>query len=213
MLLAAHGQCVVRVPDPDYPFRMVAIDAVNVNRIAKMWKSADGVNFVYLRQLTDGYNDSFVSIVVRGSLLKIFLRTRDGQIRTIGTIYTDIDGNRYNGAHNNQISLGSMTNQLYQASASLLDDRRELLLPTLYNPADHTEAVGCLILNGPSCKAVSLDTSAVMPSSVKSIYFASGLINIGRKTYAYYSAQNTDHDHLVIGTTKSVIRRVEIAVS
>lgn len=210
---AVHGQCVVKVQDADYPFRMVGIDAVNANRIAKLWKSADGVNWTLIRQITEGYNDSFVSCIVRGNLLKIFLRNRQNQIRTIGVITTDLDGNRLDSTYTTEIDLNDANNQPYQASASAIDVRRELLLPTLYNPSTSAETVGCFILDGGYLQQKEINVSSVIPSDVKSIYFASGLVNIGVKTYAFYSTRNSDHDHFVMGTTKSAIRRIEVSVA
>lgn len=208
-----HGQSVVKVPDADYPFRMVGIDAVNSGRIAKLWKSTDGINWEFVRQLTNGYNDSFVSCIVRGNLLKIFLRNRQNEIRTMAIITTDLDGNNQNSSYINEISFNDATQQPYQASASIIDERRELLLPTIYNPTNSEETVWALILDGGWCERKELNTSKVITSDVKSIYFASGLVNIGLKTYAYYSTRNSDHEHFKMGTTKSAIKRIEVTIA
>ena len=210
---AIHGQCVVRVQDANYPFRMVGIDAVNSRRIAKIWKSADGINWTLIRQITDGYNDSFVSVIVRGNLLKIFLRNRQNEIRTIGIITTDLDGNRLDSTYTTEINLNDANNQPYQASASAIDDRKELLLPTLYNPSTSAETVGAFILDGGLLQQKEINASAVITSGVKSIYFASGLVNIGLKTYAFYTTRSSDHDHFSMGSTKSAIRRIEVSVA
>lgn len=210
---STHGQCVVRVPDATNPFRMVTIKGTDANRIAQLWKSADGINWTLHRQISGGYNDSFVSVIVRGNLLKIFLRNRDGELRTIGIITTDLDGNRQCSDYVTEISTHDATQHLYQASASILDDRRELLLPTVYNPTTSAETVKAIILDGQNCDIKDIDTSAVMPATVKSIYFGAGLVDIGRKTYAFYSTRDTDHEHFVSGTTKSAIRRIEVEVT
>lgn len=210
---STHGQCVARVPDADNPFRMVSIKGTDANRIAQMWRSPDGINWTLHRQISSGYNDSFVSVIVRGNLLKIFVRNRQGETRTIGVITTDLDGNRHDESYVLEILSESATQQLYQASASILDDHRELLLPTVYNPSTSAETVKAMILNNQAAEYKTLDVSAVMPSDVKSIYFGSGLVNIGLKTYAFYSTRNSDHEHFVLGTTKSAIRRVEVNVA
>ena len=210
---STHGQCVVKVQDETYPFRMVAIDAVNSGRIAKFWKSEDGINWEYVRQLTNGYNDSFVSCVVRGNLIKIFLRSRKNGIRTMAMITTDIDGNVLNSTNVNEIDFQDITTQPYQASASAIDEKRELLLPTIYNPTTSEETVWALILNGSWYEKKDLNVSKVITSDVKSIYFGSGLVNIGLKTYAFYSTRNSDHDHFSMGTTKSAIKRIEVEIT
>lgn len=210
---STHGQCVVKVPDATYPYRMVAINGTDANRIANLWCSADGINWTLLRQITDGYNDSFVSVIVRGNLLKIFLRNRHDGVRSIGIITTDLDGNRQDSGYTTDILSESANAQLYQASASILDERRELLLPTVYNASTSKETVGCFILNGWDCAQKTINYSAVMPSGVESIYFGSGLVDIGRDTYAFYSTRDTDHEHFIAGTTKSAIRRIKVSVS
>lgn len=210
---STHGQCVVLVPDADNPFRMVTIVASGSTRYTWLWKSADGINWTRFRQLTDYRNDSFVSVIVRGNLLKIFIRNRQGETRTVGVITTDLDGNRHDESYVLEILSESETQQLYQASASILDDHRELLLPTIYNPNTSAETVAAMILNNQSAEYKTLNVSAVISSDVKSIYFSSGLVNIGLKTYAYYSTRDSDHEHFVLGTTKSAIKRIEVNVS
>ena len=204
-----HGACVVKVPDKDYPFRMIGVIGTDSDRITKMWKSADGINWSLLRQITDGYNDSFTSCVVRGNMLKIFLRTRDATGRAVGVVCTDLDGNRYCGSWNYEFSLEDAKHQIYQASASALDDKREILLPTIYNPNTSEQDVYCFILDGDNLKKVTLDTSSVITNDVKSIYFGCGMVDIGRKMYAFYTTRDTDHDHTT-SSTKSAIRRVEV---
>lgn len=208
-----HGQCVVRVPDDSYPYRMVGGVSISGTVKAKIWKSADGINWTLIRQISDTKNDSFVSCIVRGNLLKIFLRNRIDDVRSIGIVTTDLDGNRHDSVYVNEIPSPGATQQYYQASASVLDDKRELLLPTIYNPNTSEETVGCMILDGGYCDTKTISTSAVIDASVKSIYFASGLVNIGFKTYAFYSTRNADHDHFSMGTTQSAIKRIEVKVS
>lgn len=210
---SVHGQCVVRVPDNSYPYRMVGGVSISGTVKAKIWKSADGINWTLIRQISDTKNDSFVSCIVRGNLLKIFLRNRQNDIRTIGIITTDLDGNRLDSTYSAEINLNDVNNQPYQASASAIDVRRELLLPTLYNPSTSAETVGCFILDGGYLQQKEINVSAVIPSDVKSIYFSSGLVNIGFKTYAFYSTRSSDHDHFVMGTTTSAIRRIEVSVA
>ena len=207
---STHGHCVVKVQDDINPFRMLTVDGNSNNREVKFWTSPDGINWTYKKKITNGYNDNFISCVVRGNLLKIFLRTRDNCGRAVGTIITDINGNRFNSSWTNKLSLGNLTTQLYQASASIWDDKREILFPTVYNPTTSAESIRCLILNGDKCEQVNIDTSNIMPNTIKSIYVSPGIINIGNKCYLYYSDQTTDHEHLALGTTVSRIRRIEI---
>jgi hypothetical protein len=207
---STHGQCVVKVPDATNPYRMLSINGMHADRVARIWKSADGINWTLIKNITAGYNDSPVSCVVRGNTLKIFLRTRNYYGRAIAILYTDLDGNPLLSNWNTEISLELYTSQLYVAAASMIDDKRELLLPTVYNPLDSTETVRAFLLNGTFCKELALDTDAIIDDNVKSIYFASGLVPIGLKTYAFYETRDADHDHYSQGTTKSAIRRIEI---
>ena len=210
---STHGQCVVKVPDDNYPFRMVCTRGTNTDRVAQLWKSSDGItDWTLVRTITNGYNDSQAAVVVRGNYLKIFLRTRDPQtgVREIGIIVTDFDGNRLLSRWTNVISTKDSTKQLYVAAASAIDDRREILLPTVYNSSDSTEYVGCFIVDGDKSHYRELDMTAIMPSDVKSIYFGPGLVDIGLKTYAFYETRDSDHENFVAGTTKSAIRRVEV---
>ena len=205
---STHGHCVVRLSESE--FRMVTIDASGANRIAKIWKSSDGINWTVIRQITDGYNDSMVSCVLRGNLLKIFLRTRNSYGRAIGVITTDIDGNRTTASWDSVLSLNDSAAQLYQASASILDDKCELLIPTVYNPNTSVQYVMGVIVDDDVCQPVYMNNNTVMDNNVKSIYFASGIVDINRKTYAYYVTRDSDHEHFVMGTTKSAIKRIEI---
>jgi len=208
-----HGHSVVKVPDNDFPFRMVATTFITgANYVVAIWKSADGVHWTKIRNLTSGGNDSPVSCVVRGNALKIFYRENVENIREISVMITDLDGNLYNSYRSCHIGTATATKQYYQASASPLDDKREILLPTLYNSNNYKQTVGCVILDGGRYTEVPLDASIVVTSDVKSIYFASGIVNIGLKTYAFYETRDSDHNSFTLGTTKSAINRIEIKV-
>lgn len=203
------GHSVVKVPDPDYPYRMVAMQAVP-DRVAQLWKSADAVHWTLIRTITNGYNDSQASVVVRGNLLKIFLRTRNSYGRVIGIITTDLEGNRQISRWTSIITSTNYWQQLYTSAAAPLDDHREILFPTIYNPSTSEEKVGCIIVDGGKAEFKELDLSAIMPNDVKSIYIGPGIVDIGLKTYLYYETRDSDHEHAVIGTTRSAYRRIEI---
>ena len=211
---STHGQCVVKVPDAEYPYRMIACTTYeNRTYTPCVYKSEDGVNFTFVRALTGGGNDSPISCVVRGNLLKIFIRvTNTSGYRSICIMETDLDGNIY---HNGVVNISSTeeTHQLYQASAAILDDKREIMFPTIYNPINAEETVECYIIDGGFMKQVTINATQIVADDVKMIIPASGLVCIGLYTYLYYSIRDTDHQHFVKGTTHSKIRRARVLLS
>lgn len=210
-----HGHCVVQVNDNTNPFRMFACSYLGGNIYALcMFKSSNGIDWTYSKTISGGSHDSPVSVIVRGNLLEVFCRTYgpDNYGRAIGVVYCDIDGNKYSPVHR-AISLLNADTQLYQASASILDDRRDLLLPTIYNPNTLQETVGCLILDGGHYSQKEIDVSNIITNDVKSIYFASGVVDIGGNIYKYYETRDTDHGHLSLDTTISKIMRVQLIMN
>ena len=210
-----QGQCVVKVQDSENPFRMIVLitegQAYNVPAI---YKSSDGVHWTKIRTLTTGDNDTPISCVVRGNLLKIFIRKFYGSTgRAVGIIYTDLDGNLVNYGVNNIITTENYSKQIYQPAASMIDDHREILIPTMYNENDYSQWIEVILLDGNNWTFKTVDTSKVVTSDVKSIYFGAGLVNIGLKTYAYYEDRDSDHEHYTPGTTKSAIRRIEVRIT
>lgn len=205
---ANHGACVCVVNDTVYPFRMFGVIATDNNKPVKMWRSSDGANFEEVTTISNGYNDSFISCVVKGNLIKLFLRTRTTNGRAIGIVNVDYDGNIIFNKWSGIISNNDINNQFYQASASRFNDSKEILLPTVYNPITSEETVNCLILSDDNCKKIEIDTDTFITNDVKSIYFGN-IVSVGLQTFAYYTIRDTDHEH-TSSNTVSKIMRVEI---
>lgn len=110
-----------------------------------MWKSKDGVHFEQERESLKEMHDTQVSIIVRGNVLNVYLRMRENggnTTRQIGVMYIDLDGN----------ILSPPTTLLgdghYQAAASIIDERRELLLPTYFDEKNDKNWYDAYIVEG-----------------------------------------------------------------
>ena len=148
---SAGGMDITKVQDPVYPFRMignVTIDGVRDGLLTEsrakivttmyMWKSADGVNWIEVGEVSESWYDSQYSVIAKGDVLKIYCRLRykesngnkNDYIRTIGVMYTDLDGNIITPANT------LFGESLYCSGAFKIDDKRELLIPTWYGGQD-----------------------------------------------------------------------------
>lgn len=191
------GAQVFKVMDNEYPYRMLASYRTASNPDTRLYKSADGVNFSLVRVVFDYYMDNQVSCIVKGNIVKVYCRWRsdvDGVStsanthRWLGVFTMDIDGN---------VILPPTTfggRFFYQASAAVLDDRREVMFPTVYNSETDTQWIHCYIVEGRNMTRIPLDTSSMIESDEKSYYVAPGLINVGNDMYLYMSCRTTSHN-------------------
>lgn len=205
------GVQVFKVPDNEFPFRMLA----SYNRDETvMYKSADGVNFTKIRTVFPYYCDNQVSCIVRGNIVKVYIRWRSdingestvsSDYRFIGVCTLDIDGN----------VIAPPTTffglNLYQASASILDDRREIAFPTRYLPTpSDTQSIQCFIIDGKKVYRRDFDTANLIANDELSFYVAPGLVDIGGEMYLYMSARTAKHNSFSQATTVCRIKRVRV---
>ena len=161
---------VVRVPDFEYPFRMIANEWINKDRYKNdtqmcMWKSKDGINFVEKTIILPSKHDTQPSVIVKGNILKIYLRLRGPhniRNRHVGYMYVDLSG----------VIIAPPTllseDLYYSSSASQLDENREILFPTFFDerkPSEnHYEAC---IVEGNKIFKLNVDMSVLCHDSDK----------------------------------------------
>ena len=177
---------VVKVCDSEYPFRMVSSKWHNS---INMYRSADGITWELIRTYTR-YYDSCPTLIVRGDVIKIYMRRRDvdtKQIRYIGVATVDLNGNL----------IGQPTiffgKYLYNGGGSRLDDRREILFPTYFNADDSEAHLTCFVVDGDKITPQEVDFSNIITSNDKWME-AYGIVNIGESMYLFLRLSNGLHD-------------------
>lgn len=204
------GIDVVKVNDPIYPYRMIGSKGKNMAQTICLWKSKDGVHFEQMRVLLNAKYDSKVSIIVRGNVLKVYLRMRENggnTTRQIGVMYIDLEGN----------VLSPPTtlfgDYYYQAGASIIDDRRELLLPTYYDEKSDKNWYDAFVVDG--TKIIHLDTNInealINPEKDGWGIVCPKIITIGFEQYIYYMQWNYTHGKKMIGNENE--KKTEIRCS
>lgn len=195
------GVCVVKVQDSEYPFRMFGS---KWHESWSMYKSADGVNWTKIRQY-NYYYDTQMSAIVRGSQIKVYMRMRNGTGRLdryVGVMTTDIDGNLLAPP---TIFFGKY---LYNAAASPLDDRREILFPSFYNVDGNEMYLKCYVVDGKNIYPKNVDFSNIITSADKTMYVAPNLVNIGDDYYIFYFV--TDQPHTSSNTRVSTMKMAKV---
>ena len=195
------GVCVVKVQDSEYPFRMFGS---KWHESWSMYKSADGVNWTKIRQY-NYYYDTQMSAIVRGSQIKVYMRMRNGTGRLdryVGVMTTDIDGNLLAPP---TIFFGKY---LYNAAASPLDDRREILFPSFYNVDGNEMYLKCYVVDGKNIYPKNVDFSNIITSADKTMYVAPNLVNIGDDYYIFYFV--TDQPHTSSNTRTSTMKMAKV---
>ena len=203
---------VVKVQDPQYPYRLIANVFINPEKYINdtqlcMWKSSDGVNFIDMVVLLPSKHDTQPSIIVKGNLLKVYIRLRgedDFRKRHIGYMYVDLEGNLI--APPTKLS----DDLYYTSAASSLDEQREILFPTYwdqYKPQEnHYEA--CIVENNRLFK-LDVDMSVLSSGDDKWGMVCPHIITINHEQYIAYQQANFDHE----GRTDSREKRVELRLS
>lgn len=186
MMRDCIGECVVRVQDEEYPYRMIG---QKWHTSATLYKSADAVHWEAVKTWPY-YFDNQVSIIVRGNMLKVYMRMRNGtnrEDRYLGIVYMDIWGNLivpptiYFGRYQ------------YWAAASAIDDHREIMFPTYYNASDTTAYLTCFVVDGLKVYPKDVDFSNICPNDGKWVE-ASNIVNINNEWYLYYGVSTYLHD-------------------
>lgn len=201
-------QDVVKVLDSEYPFRMIASKGPDtMSQTVNMWKSKDGIHFEQMRVLLNAKHDTQVSVIVRGNILKVYLRMRKNggnSTRQIGVAYFDLDGNILSPATT------LFGDNYYQAGASILDDRRELLLPTYFDEKNDKSWYDAYIVEGTNISHVDTNINEALLNSEKDGWgtICPKIITIGFDQYIYYVQRNYTHAGKLIG--KESDKKVEI---
>lgn len=206
-------QDIVKVMDTEYPFRMIGSKGPSSNPFTQtiyMWKSKDGIHFEQEREILKEMHDTQVSIIVRGNVLKVYLRMReDGSntTRQIGVMYIDLDGNilsppttLFGGGY-------------YQAAASIIDDRRELLLPTFFDEKNDKNWYDAFIVEGTKITHINtnINDALLNPEKDGRGNICPKIITIGYDQYIYYVQRNSSHARVLIGNETK--KKYEIRMS
>lgn len=203
---------VVKVQDPVYPFRMIANEWINQDKYRNdtqlcMWKSKDGVNFEEKVVLLPSKHDSQPSVIVRGNILKIYLRLRgkdDLRKRHVGYMYVDTDG----------VMIAPPTllsdDLYYTSGASILDNNREILFPTyfdqMYPEKNHYES--CIVENNHMHK-IEADMSVINKEGDRWGMICPHIITINHAQYIAYHQANFDHS----GNMNAKVKKTEFRLS
>lgn len=203
---------VVKVQDPEYPFRMIANEWINQDKYRNdtqlcMWKSKDGVNFEDKVVLLASKHDTQPSVIVRGNVLKIYIRLRgkdDLRKRHVGYMYVDTDGV--------MIAPPTLLSEdlYYTSGASILDNNREILFPTYFNQKypEHNHYESCIVENNHMNK-IEADMSVLNKEGDKWGMISPHIITINHAQYIAYHQANFDHS----GNTDERIKRTEFRLS
>lgn len=204
---------VFQVQDADYPYRLLCTYRTANNPDTRLYKSANGVNFELVRVIFPYYNDNQPSCIVRGNVIKVYCRQRsdytgivknDKTMRWVGVYTLDLDGN----VISPPTTFFGMN--IYQASASILDERREVMFPTYYNFNVDEQTIRCYIVDGLKIKRIPFDTSNLIdPTTDQSYYVAPNIVTIGNKNYIYMTARTTKHNAFNTSNVTRV-KRVEV---
>lgn len=187
---------VFKVQDSRYPYRLICNYGVGTRDRIRLYKSADAVNFIFVRDILMGNYDSQLSAVDKGGMVKVYLRlrtaTQSSQTgnRQIGYFYMDYDGNLIAPP-----TLAFDAESLYNAAAMPLDDHRDILFPTHYDADADAQDLRCYIIDSNSVKQVQVNTSKIISSSYQTFYVSPmGIVQIGNDQYIFYMARTTQHD-------------------
>ena len=203
-------QVIFHVQDETNPYRMIANDA-SYNMM--LYKSPDAIHFDFEhgKKCCNGTRDCQVSAIVRGNIIKLYVRgvrydeLHPNGTRAVDVAYCDIDGNIVSPA-----VVALPVNSLYQASASYLDDHREILFPSFYNDnrpttqpggmgGDDSMALRCYIVSGDNYQEVQLDTSRILTNADKAVYVSPYLIDINNNLYFLMCVNNKTHNEPYAG--------------
>jgi hypothetical protein len=103
----------------------------------------------------------------------------------------------------------------YNAPLAILDDRREIIFPTLYQGENYPSIANCYIIDGTKVRQLTLDNDFLLNSGDsehpwRSIWFVGGLFYENNKFYAYYNAFDVVHNQLASPNANGRLYRIEV---
>lgn len=163
---------VIKVPDIEYPFRMMANKLVDVsnytNKTQVFWyKSKDGINWENEMMIIDAKLDSLPSMILDGNLIKVYHRLRGTNIknRLIGYFYIDLEGNIV------KPITKLMDNLCYNSAILPLSGSRHMILPTYYKDESPTDdSLTCFEVDTNNNVMVNNSFIGQLNTKIKNIY-------------------------------------------
>ena len=172
-----------------------------------MWKSKDGVNFEDKVVLLPSKHDTQPSVIVRGNMMKIYLRLRGPERigeRHVGYMYVDLEGN--------MITPPTLLSDdlYYTSAASILDESRDILFPTYFDQKhpDHNHYEACIVEDNNLYK-IDADMSVLTRDEDKWGMVCPHIITINHSQYIAYHQANFDHE----GVTEARVQKTEFRLS
>lgn len=192
-------QSVFKVPDNEYPFRLIGNEGRNN---LKMWKSKDGITFTDKKDIVDGWHDTQNTGVVQGDRIKVYIRLWNPTFtnRQNGVVYVDFEGNQLTEV----VKLAG--DYLYNSAPLQIDEKYEILLPSFLNnregPND-TSHIKAYLLDGYYSKEIDCDLTSKLGDDVGWCLVAPYLITIGGENYIGFITSSATHDTYL--TTPSMV--------
>lgn len=212
--------CIVRVPDNEYPYRMIGqkttpppSGTLTVKEMW-MWKSADCFSWVEMNKIVNGRYDTATSAIVCGQVIKLYIRNWDHSIpsgnnkdRRIGRAYVDIWGNLLTPPH---FFFG---NYLYNAGASKIDDRRELLLPTYFdwNVTNVQDIeLRSYLVDGDDVKEITTNINDALTASEKWAWVMAGQVSVNCEQYVSMTTAERYHNDKTVAKSGIYLVKVQM---
>lgn len=207
-------QSVCYIEGDEYPFRLVGNVWEDDRYKLCMWFSKDGINFDRRKVLIeDRKHDSQCALVPGKDCIKLYFRQSvklgpGNYDRRIVLCHIDYEGNvlddyKFISGH-----------YLYNSSASRIDDRYDLLLPTFFNNAPgmgDSCRFTAYIQDGLYSHEIDCPLNDYVEEDEKWAITAPGILHRDGKSYIGYSTRNTSHDEGRIDL--STYKLVEISIS
>lgn len=201
---------VFKVPDKDYPYRIIGNQNYDGVKTLVMLKSSDGIHFDdKSKKVLSSKNDSQVSCIVEGKLIKIYLRMRVTG-RNLGVMYCDFDGNVIEPP-----KLFISFPFIYQASAANWDSNTDLLFPTLFDNSKGNDdfSIVCFIVEKGTISQSLLGFHRILLPNEYWAAVSPGIIRVDNSLYLTYSVRYSSHDSgEPLTSMKSEMKMVRVLV-
>ncbi len=207
-------QSVCYLPGDEYPFRLVGNIFEDDRYKLCMWFSKDGLDFGRRKViLEDRMHDSQCVLIPTEEGFKLYFRQSvklgpGNYDRRIVLCHLDREGDRLD---DYQFISG---HYLYNSSASKIDDRYDLMLPTFFNNAPgmgDSCRFTAYVQDGLYSHEIDCPLNAHVEEGEKWFITAPGILYKDGRTYVAYNTRNTSHDEGRIDV--STYKLVEIKLS